>query len=310
VAGGPGRWRPAARVALAVRTTASGHAAWAPARTRSARPACPPPVTSSAANHTSRHSSTPAAPTDTRGRSPQGTEGPRRWLPAGQAVRAMKPAVAQNACGSEPPPLAGSGFAATSMPATPPAISMSRPAEVAGLNASPVKTSQAPTPRSATVITHRSVAPCAARALMVLATASKEPGWSPAATVHPPTNSMGATADESTPHHGTLGTTTTVSETQLPPGTPPMAAGRRAFRRSGLPPCERAIRHAKPIVRLARLTPRAEGPNGECGLASDNGLKDEPGGAGRFPLVRDPLRPESGRGLLHVVRWCSRVDST
>jgi hypothetical protein len=54
---------------------------------------------------------------------------------------------------------------------------------------------------------------------MVLATASKEPGWSPAATVHPPTSSTGATADETTPHQGTPRTTTTVGERHLQPAT-------------------------------------------------------------------------------------------
>src|SRR5260370_29033493 len=49
------------------------------------------------------------------------------------------------------------------------------------------------------------------QALMVLETASNEPGWSPAATVHPQTSSTGATADETTPHHGTPRTTTTVA---------------------------------------------------------------------------------------------------
>ena len=49
------------------RTTASGQAACAPARTRSARPTCRPPAISSAPNHTSRPSSTPAALAETAG---------------------------------------------------------------------------------------------------------------------------------------------------------------------------------------------------------------------------------------------------
>jgi len=131
----------------------------------------------------------------------------------------MKPIVAQNACAREPLP-AGSGFAATSTPAIPPAIRMSRPGAAAGLSARPVTTSQTPTASSTSVITHRSAAPSAARALMVLATALNERGCSLAATVHPPTKSTGAAAEETTPHQGTTRTTTTI-------GGPRSAASRR-----------------------------------------------------------------------------------
>jgi hypothetical protein len=124
--------------------------------------------------------------------------------------------VAQNACCSDPP-RAGSGVAATSMPAIPPAMSMSRPGSAAGLRASPVTTSQAPTASSPSVITHRSAAPTAARELMVLATALKGRGCSAAASVHPPISSTGARVDETTPHHRTTRTTTTVGEPQLRP---------------------------------------------------------------------------------------------
>jgi len=82
---------------------------------------------------------TPAALTETTGRSPQGTPDPRLQLAAGQTVRAIKQDVAQNPCASEPP-RAGSGFVATRMQAIPPAIRISRPAGVAGLSASPVST--------------------------------------------------------------------------------------------------------------------------------------------------------------------------
>jgi hypothetical protein len=54
-------------------------------------------------------------------------------------------------------------------------------------------------------------APSAASELIVPATALKEPGCSPAATVQPPTSGPGATADETRPHHGTPRTTTTVT---------------------------------------------------------------------------------------------------
>ncbi len=54
---------------------------------------------------------------------------------------------------------------------------------------------------------------------MVFLTWSKEPRCSMAATVHPPTSSTGAAADESTPHHGTSRTGTTIGETTH--GPPP-----------------------------------------------------------------------------------------
>jgi hypothetical protein len=47
---------------------------------------------------------------------------------------------------------------------------------------------------------HGGLPSMAATALMVLATALTERGCSPAATVHPPTRSTGAAADETTPH--------------------------------------------------------------------------------------------------------------
>ena len=55
--------------------------------------------------------------------------------------------------------------------ATPPAIRISRPADAATRSASPVMTSQAPTVANTSVITHRSAAPGAARALTVPPTA-------------------------------------------------------------------------------------------------------------------------------------------
>jgi len=207
-----------------VRTTASGHTACASVRTRSARPTCVPRVISSAANHTSRPSSAPAATAETAGRNPPGTEDPRLRPPSGQAVRAMKPIVAQNACAREPLP-AGSGFAATSTPAIPPAIRMSRPGAAAGLSARPVTTSQTPTASSTSVITHRSAAPSAARALMVLATALNERGCSLAATVHPPARSTGAAAEETTPHQGTTRTTTTIGAQRSAFERPPSGSG-------------------------------------------------------------------------------------
>ena len=184
-------------------TTASGQSACPTPKMRSARPACPPPVISYAANQASRVSSAATALADTTGRSPQGTKGPRRHAHAGQATSAPHPAAAQIMCGSGKFVPACSGLAATRMPATAPDIKISRPVALAGRSASPVTKSQAPTTRNVSVITHRSAAPGAASALTVWATGSKERGCSPAATVHPIVISSGAAADEITPHHGT-----------------------------------------------------------------------------------------------------------
>src|SRR6516225_7585033 len=92
------------------------------------------------------------------------------------------------------------------MPATAPAISISRPAALAGRSASPVTKTQAPTTTKVSDITHRSAAPTAASALTGSANESTGRGCSPAATLHPATITTGATADETTPHHGTLRT--------------------------------------------------------------------------------------------------------
>lgn len=69
-----------------------------------------------------------------------------------------------------------------------------------------------PTPASAAVITHLSVAPSAASALIVSVIALKERGCSLAAAVQPPISRTGAAAEETTPHHGTPRTTTTVGQ--------------------------------------------------------------------------------------------------
>src|ERR1017187_4292032 len=192
-------------------TTASGHSACAAPKTRSPRPACPPPVISSAPNQASRASSTVTALADTAGRRPHGTDGPRRQAPAGQATSAAHPAAVQIMCGSGKLVPGCSGFAATRMPAAAAAIRISRPGALAGRSEIPVTTSQAPTTRNVSVITHRSAAPGAASTLTGWATGSKERGCSPAATVPPATISTGAGADETTPHHGTPRTTTTVT---------------------------------------------------------------------------------------------------
>jgi hypothetical protein len=82
----------------------SGHAACAPARTRSASPTWRPEVISSAPNHTSRPPSTLTAEAEPADRSAAGAAGARLMAASGQAVRAMNPAAAENTCAGELPP--------------------------------------------------------------------------------------------------------------------------------------------------------------------------------------------------------------
>src|ERR1700722_6264246 len=227
-------------------TTASGHSDCPAPKARSARPACPLPVISSTANQATRASSTTTAPADTAGRRPHGTEGPRRHAPAGHATSAAHPMMAQIMCGSGKLVPGCSGLAATSRPATAPAIRISRPGARAGRSASPVTKSQPPTTRKASVITHRSTAPGAASALTVWVTGSNE-CWSPAATVHPLTISTGAAADEATPHHGTTRTTTTVIAARG--GAQQPVAGTTHPAPSG--------GHIRPVPGVKVMTPRA-----------------------------------------------------
>jgi hypothetical protein len=170
---------------------------------RSARPASPPAVISSTPNQVTSANRTATAPADTAGRRPQGTGRPRRQAPAGQATTPAHPAAAQIMCGTGNEVPGCSGFTATSMPATAPAISISRPGVPAGRSARPVTKTQAPTTTKVSDITHRSAAPTAASALTGSATGFTGRGCNQAATLHPPTISTGAAADEPTPHHGT-----------------------------------------------------------------------------------------------------------
>jgi hypothetical protein len=75
-------------------TTASGQHACAAPATRSASPACPDPVISSAPNHMTKASSTATAAAAAAGRRAHGTA-PRRQAPAGQAVTPASPIDAQ-----------------------------------------------------------------------------------------------------------------------------------------------------------------------------------------------------------------------
>jgi hypothetical protein len=143
------------------------------------------------------------APADTSRRRPHGTEGPRRQAPAGHATTPAQPTAAQTICGTGKLVPACSGFTATSMPPTAPAIKISRPAGLAGRSASPVTRTQAPTTTKVSDITHRSAAPTAASALTGSAMASTGRGCRPAAMLHPATISTGDAADGTTPHHGT-----------------------------------------------------------------------------------------------------------
>jgi hypothetical protein len=58
-------------------------------------------------------------------------------------------------------------------------------------------------PANTDVISHRSVAPSAASALMVWLSGSKPAGWRADAAVPPPISSTGAVPDDSSAHHGT-----------------------------------------------------------------------------------------------------------
>jgi len=247
--GGPGAVRPPRRHE---ETTASGHRAWAAPKMRSASPACPPAVISSTPNQASKASSIATAPADTAGRRPHGTASPRRQAPAGQATRAAHPAAAQIMCGSGNLVPGCSGFAATSRPATAPAIRISRPGARAGRSARPVTTSQAPTTTNVSVITHRSAAPGAASALTVSATGLYRCGCSPAATVHPTAISTGAAAEETTPHHGTARTTTTVAVGAAPLQQPDRGLaprpGRRHHHERARPPAPRRPRCSSAVT--------------------------------------------------------------
>jgi hypothetical protein len=190
-------------------------------------------VISSAPNQATSTSSTTTAPADTTGRKPHGTEGPRRQAPAGHATTPAQPTAAQTICGTGKLVPACSGFAATSMPPTAPAIKISRPAALAGRSASPVTKTQAPTTTNVSDITHRSAAPTAASALTGSATASTGRGCSPAAMLHPATISTGATADGTTPHHGTPRTIHHRSWCYRPPGKVRRARIRRSAASTG-----------------------------------------------------------------------------
>ena len=60
-------------------------------------------------------------------------------------------------------------------------------------------------PANTDVISHRSVAPAAASALMVWLRGSKLAGWRADEAVQPPIRSIGAALDDSSAHHGMSG---------------------------------------------------------------------------------------------------------
>src|ERR1700733_6512418 len=169
--------------------------------TRSARPVIPPLVVSSMRYQANGARSVATAAADTTGRSPQGTEGPRRHAPVDQAIRAVKVTPAHSPCAGEPPTC--SGFAATSTLAAPAAARISRPGIAAGRSAIAVAISHAPVTANAAVITHGSTASRSVRVLTVLASQLNEGGCRAVATAHPPTRNTRAAAAESTPHQGT-----------------------------------------------------------------------------------------------------------
>lgn len=125
---------------------------------------------------------------------------------AGQAASEVNATAAATVCAVAPLSSAGNGRAATSTVAAPPTPSTTRPGTAAGRSEHAVTRWQTPSTASAAVISHRSCAPRAARELIVWVTESKPAGCRVAATVHPPINSTGAAADESTPHHAVRST--------------------------------------------------------------------------------------------------------
>jgi len=80
------------------RTTASGQRAWATPATRSASPTWAEPRISSVPNQATRANSTATAAAAAAGRRAQGTAGPRRQAPAGQAISPASPADAVMMC--------------------------------------------------------------------------------------------------------------------------------------------------------------------------------------------------------------------
>ena len=123
---------------------------------------------------------------------------------AGQMASAPKEMPATMACGAEPPSprTVGSGKAATSTVATPPPPRSNRPGRAASRKARAVVMCARPTPASAEVITQRSVASSAARALIVWVNESNPTSCRAAAHVQPPINRVGAAAEDSRPHQG------------------------------------------------------------------------------------------------------------
>jgi hypothetical protein len=146
---------------------------------------------------------------------------------------------------------------------------MSRPGAAAGRSASPVTTSQAPAAANASVITHRSAAPTAARALTVPATVLNERGCSVAAIVQPATSSSGAASAETTPSQGTPG-----------PSCPPAVSGTGAAVSPGAAELTILIRSPHPLLHGEYLI-----HHGTAGLpmAGTNGLAPQPNVPGKPP---------------------------
>src|ERR1700722_5251454 len=185
-------------------TTANGQPTSATHMARSARPVIPPLVISSTRYQVSSASKAPTPAAETAGRSPHGTEVPRRHAPTGQAIRAVKAAVAHSPWAREPP--ACSGFTATSRAAAPAAARISRPAGAAGRSARAVAMPQAPVTANAAIVTQRSAPPSSVRALPALGSQLKDEGCSAVAAVHPPTRATKAAGrDDAPPRHGARG---------------------------------------------------------------------------------------------------------
>src|ERR1700744_5691617 len=182
---------------------------------RSARPVIPPLLISSTRYQASRASRAPTPTAEAAGRSPHGTEVPRRHAPTGQAIRAVKGGAAPSPGAAGPP--ACPGFAGTSTAAAPAAARISRPASAAGRSARAVATPQAPVTANAATVTQRSATPGSVRVLTVLASQLKDEGCRAAASVRPPTKATKAAAAVIRPHQGTKCPAARAGENQVTP---------------------------------------------------------------------------------------------
>ena len=128
----------------------------------------------------------------------------------------------------------GRGSAATARVATPPAASSTRPVRRAGTRAHAVTRWASPVSTSAVVMIHRCGVAEAASALIDSARASKPPGCTAAAQVHPPTRASTATVALSTAVRGRP--TGSVPDAREPRWAPSTCSTARSWARACAPP--------------------------------------------------------------------------